>query len=339
MSAKGPIFILSIDGGGARGAIPATLLHHLENHHDITIRDDFDFFAGVSTGGLVAAYIAKNAGSLEALANESYSARVLSDIFDKSIWDKMLDRMQNQPKYDGKGKRAYIDSIMGDMHINEIVDKHLLILAYDFMNRELVTFKNNRGHDATYNPSLAEVCDAASAAPTLYPPVATAAPKRRWLVDGALATNDPSHCAISEALAMGYKLGEVWMVSIATGSPVHDLSQEDRDRIGAASQEWGIFGWLRNGLFDHMMTASSTVSAHHCQELLGERYLRIRGELPRKLMQLDNTSEARIEDLKSYAFAWYEEHLEDFQELLKGVREARDAHARSQSTAGSSAQA
>jgi hypothetical protein len=56
-------------------------------------------------------------------------------------------------------------------------------------------------------------------------------------------------------------------------------------------------------------------------------------------MQLDNTSEARIEDLKSYAFAWYEEHLEAFLELLKGVRAARDAHARSQSAAGSSAQA
>jgi hypothetical protein len=341
MSAKGPILILSIDGGGARGAIPATLLHHFESHHDLAIRDDFDFFAGVSTGALVAAYIARNAGSLEALANESYSARVLSDIFDKSVWDKMLGRMQNQPKYDGRGKRAYIDSIMGDMHINDLEDKHLLILAYDFINRELVTFKNNRGHDTTYNPSLAEVCDAASAAPTLYPPVATSAPRRRWLVDGALATNDPSHCAISEVLAMGHKLEDVWMVSIGTGTPVHDLSQEDRDRIGTASRDWGIFGWLRNGLLDHMMTASSTVSAHHCKELLGDRYLRIRGELPRKLMQLDNTSEARIADLKSYAFLWYEENLEAFLALMQGVRQERAAHARrvAEAAAGAAIQA
>ena len=238
----------------------------------------------------------------------------------------MLGRMQNQPKYDGQGKRAYIDSIMGDLRINDIADKHLLVLAYDFMNRELVTFKNNRGSDSHYNPLLAEVCDAASAAPTLYPPVSTSAPKRRWLVDGALAINDPSQCAITEALDLGHRLEDIWMVSIGTGRPVHDLSQEDRDRIGQASRGWGILGWLSNGLLDHMMSASSSVSSHQCATLLGERYLRIGGELPRKLMQLDNTDEARIDDLKSYAYLWYEAHVDAFMKLIQGVRAARHAH-------------
>lgn len=326
MSARGPIFILSIDGGGSRGVIPATVLHYLQSEEDVDIRETFDFFAGVSTGGLVAAYLARNSGSLEALARESYSAETLSLIFNKSIWDRMLGRMQNQPKYDGVNKRAYIDRVIGDIHINDITDKHLLIIAYDFMNRELVTFKNNRGHDAAYNPLLAEICDAASAAPTLYPPVPTSAPKRRWLVDGALATNDPSQCAIGESLAMGYKLEDIWMLSIGTGRPMHDLSQEDRDRIGIASRGWGIVGWLGNGLLDHMMSASSSVSAHQCQQLLGSRYLRIGGELPRKLMQLDNTTETRLNDLKSYAFLWYEEAAAGFRALVEGVRAARLAH-------------
>lgn len=329
MSAKGPLLILSIDGGGSRGVIPANVLHYLETEENVSIRQEFDLFAGVSTGALVAAYIARNSGSLEALANDSYSAETLSGIFDKSIWDRMLGRMQNQPKYDGVNKRAYIDEMVGTIRINDITDKHLLILAYDFMNRELVTFKNNRGHDAAYNPSLAEICDAASAAPTLYPPVPTSAPKRRWLVDGSLATNDASHCAISEALSMGYKLDDLWMLSVGTGRPLHDLSQEDRDRIGTASREWGIVGWLSNGLLDHMMSASSSVSSHQCAQLMGERYLRIGGELPRKLMQLDNTTETRLNDLKSYAFLWYEENAAAFRNLLSGVRDARTRHVQS----------
>jgi patatin-like phospholipase/acyl hydrolase len=296
----------------------------------VDIREEFDFFAGVSTGALVAAYLARKSGSLEALARESYSAENLSLIFDKSVWDRVLGRMQNQPKYDGVNKRAYIDRVIGDIHIDDITDKHLLIIAYDFMNRELVTFKNQRGHDAAYNPLLAEICDAASAAPTLYPPVPTSAPKRRWLVDGALATNDPSQCAISEVLAMGYKLDDVWMVSIGTGRPVHDLSQEDRDRIGTASRGWGILGWLSNGLLDHMMSASSSVSSHQCQQLLGSRYLRIGGELPRKLMQLDNTTEARLNDLTSYAFLWYEENAAAFLSLVEGARAARLAYRQDQ---------
>ncbi len=327
MSAKGPLLILSVDGGGTRGAIPANVLHHFEKDAGIPVRESFDFFAGVSTGALVAAYLARNSGSMELLAKQSYSAENMSKIFDKSVWDRLLGRMQNQPKYDGVNKRSYIDTLAEGSRINDIQDKHLLILAYDFINRELVTFKNNRGHDASYNPSLAEVCDAATAAPTLYPTVPSSAPKRRWLIDGALTTNDPSLCAITEALAMGHTLEEIWMVSLGTGRPVHDLGQEDRDKIGRASQDWGIVGWVANGLLDHMMSASSCVSSHQCQQLLGERYLRVNGELPRKLMQLDNTSDTRVSDLRSYAFLWFESSLEPMQKLLSAVSTVRQQFA------------
>jgi patatin-like phospholipase/acyl hydrolase len=327
MSEHGPILILSIDGGGSRGVIPSNVLNYIEREQKIYIRNEFDFFAGVSTGALVAAYLARNAGSMEYLATEGYSSDSMTKIFDKSIWDKMLGRLQNQPKYDGINKRAYIDKQADGVLMNDIADKHLLILAYDFINRELVTFKNNRGSDALYNPALAEICDAATAAPTMYPPVSTTAPKRRWLVDGAIATNDPSQCAISEALAMGHELEDIWMLSLGTGKPAHDLSQEARDKIGEESRGWGILGWLSNGLLDHMMSASSSVSAHQCEQLLGKRYLRINGELPRTLMQIDNTSEVRVEDLKSYAFLWYEKFAIDIRAILAGVTEARARHA------------
>jgi patatin-like phospholipase/acyl hydrolase len=323
---------LSIDGGGSRGVIPVSVLNHIEQEERISVRERFDFFAGVSTGALVAAYLARNLGNMDDLLNEGYSSASMTRLFDKSIWDKMLGRLQNQPKYDGINKRTYIDQQADGVLINDIVDKHLLILAYDFMNRELVTFKNNRGHDSIYNPPLAEICDAATAAPTMYPPVPTTAPKRRWLIDGALATNDPSQCAICEALAMGHRLDEIWMLSLGTGKPAHDLSQEDRDRIGEDSRGWGILDWLKNGLLDHMMSASSSVSAHQCEQLLGNRYLRINGELPRSLMQIDNTTEVRVEDLKSYAFLWYEENVVEIRALLDGVNDARQRHAHNNDT-------
>ncbi len=326
MSSKGPIFILSIDGGGSRGVIPANILYHLEHDAAIAVRQTFDFFAGVSTGAMIAAYLARDAGTVERLAKEGYSSESLSKIMDKTVWDKMLGRMQNQPKYDGVNKRQAAEDQLSGVKINDIKDKHLLILAYDFINRELVTFKNQRGHDAAYNPTLTEVCDAATAAPTLYPTVATSSLSRRWLVDGALTTNDPSICAITESLAMGYALDDIWMLSLGTGRPVHDLSQEDRDEIGKASQGWGIVGWLSNGLLDHMMSASSCVSAHQAEQLLGDRYVRVTGELPRKLMQLDNTSEARVMDLCSYAYSWFEEGIETIETLIKRVVQAREAY-------------
>lgn len=336
MSELGPIFILSIDGGGSRGVIPANVLYLMEHYGKIAVRETFDFFAGVSTGAMVAAYLARDAGSMEQLARHSYSSENLSRIMNKSVWDKLLGRMQNQPKYDGENKRAYVQLLTEGARINDIQDKHLLILAYDFINRELVTFKNNRGHDAAYNPSLTEVCDAATAAPTLYPTVATSAPRRRWLLDGALTTNDPSLCAITESLAMGHTLDEIWMVSLGTGRPVHDLSQEDRDAIGEASRDWGIVGWLANGLLDHMMSASSSVSAHQCEQLLGDRYLRVSGELPRRLMSLDNTSEVRVEDLKDYAFQWYEQAQAPLRKLIERVAETKASAGGVESATGQS---
>ncbi|XP_021283584.1 patatin-like protein 2 [Herrania umbratica] len=56
--------ILSIDGGGVRGIIPATILAFLESElqkldgKEARIADYFDFIAGTSTGGLVTAMLA-----------------------------------------------------------------------------------------------------------------------------------------------------------------------------------------------------------------------------------------------------------------------------------------
>ena len=121
MSEKGPIFILSVDGGGSRGVIPANVLNFIEREEKISVRDEFDFFAGVSTGALVAAYLARNVGNMERLVTHGYSSESMTKIFDKSIWDKLLGRMQNQPKYDGVNKRAYIDENADGALINDIV--------------------------------------------------------------------------------------------------------------------------------------------------------------------------------------------------------------------------
>ncbi|OQU84037.1 hypothetical protein SORBI_3005G219100 [Sorghum bicolor] len=55
--------VLSIDGGGIRGIIPATILARLEtllqriDGQDARIADYFDFIAGTSTGGLITAML------------------------------------------------------------------------------------------------------------------------------------------------------------------------------------------------------------------------------------------------------------------------------------------
>ncbi|MFS7918613.1 putative patatin-like phospholipase domain, Acyl transferase/acyl hydrolase/lysophospholipase [Helianthus anomalus] len=57
------ITVLSIDGGGVRGLIPAVILEFLEaklqeiDGKDARIADYFDIIAGTSTGGLITAML------------------------------------------------------------------------------------------------------------------------------------------------------------------------------------------------------------------------------------------------------------------------------------------
>ena len=53
-AASRPIFVLSIDGGGVKGLIPALLLHEIEQRCGFPTHELFDMIGGTSTGGLIA---------------------------------------------------------------------------------------------------------------------------------------------------------------------------------------------------------------------------------------------------------------------------------------------
>lgn len=56
MSDKSSEFrILSIDGGGIRGIIPAHIIHCLSEKLNINILDNFSMITGTSTGSIIAA--------------------------------------------------------------------------------------------------------------------------------------------------------------------------------------------------------------------------------------------------------------------------------------------
>jgi patatin-like phospholipase/acyl hydrolase len=82
--------ILSIDGGGIRGLIPALLLAETEKKTRKPISETFDLVAGTSTGGILALGLAKP----NKKGKPKYSAKVLAklyaehgkEIFERSLW-------------------------------------------------------------------------------------------------------------------------------------------------------------------------------------------------------------------------------------------------------------
>lgn len=307
--------ILSLDGGGIRGAAIAQVLLELERDLDAALYDSFDLIAGTSTGGLIALYLAAERATGQALV-DLYSAENAQRIMDKSFWDRHLP-VQSEPKYDGKGKTEVLQENFGNKRIRDI-EKAVLVTAYDVVARKVVVFKSRGGSDSAYNPTLRELGDATSAAPTFFPTIETSQAPPRWLVDGGLAANNPSMCALAEALRHGNALADIRLLSIGTGTLTR--GSKDPEALGRRSQTWGGIGWLRHGLIEHLFAGNSTTCEYQCRVLLGDNYVRVNGPLTDASDDMDDVSDKNIQRLKKHGSKWYKEHEQAISRLM-----ARDA--------------
>ncbi|KAF4401884.1 hypothetical protein G4B88_017396, partial [Cannabis sativa] len=162
MAKVGKLFtVLSIDGGGIRGIIPATLLTFIESKlqeldgEKARIADYFDVIAGTSTGGLVTTMLtAPNKHN-----RPMYSAKDITNfyfqhspkIFSQQISgiSKYTKRLPNLlcgtvmgPKYDGKYLRSLINTLLGDLTLKQTLT-NVLIPTFDIRLLQLVIFTTN----------------------------------------------------------------------------------------------------------------------------------------------------------------------------------------------------
>ena len=72
--------VLSIDGGGIRGIIPARILQHIEEQTDKSICHLFDLIAGTSTGGIIALALTRPKRS-RGKSEPAYKAEDIVDLY------------------------------------------------------------------------------------------------------------------------------------------------------------------------------------------------------------------------------------------------------------------
>src|SRR5215216_5232862 len=111
--------ILSIDGGGIRGLIPAIVLTEIERQSGRRVWELFDLIAGTSTGGILACALSAPdplpAEQLVALYEEEGPA-----IFDRSVWQRvrsaegLLDE-----KYDAAALDHALERFLSDKRLAE----------------------------------------------------------------------------------------------------------------------------------------------------------------------------------------------------------------------------
>jgi patatin-like phospholipase/acyl hydrolase len=279
--------VLSIDGGGIRGIVPALVLAEFERRTGKPAAELFDLIAGTSTGGILACALAKP---------EALSAERLVDlyeqegpnIFDRSVWQRihsvggLIDE-----KYDDEGLEEALGRYLGDARLRDTVTD-VLIPSYDTERRRPEFFKSAKAReDPSRDFALRAVARATSSAPTYFEPALIG---DRPLIDGGVFAVNPGMCAVAEVLR--YQPGaEIVLVSLGTG-------QLTRPFPYAKVKEWGLIEWARP-LIDVVFDGASDVVDYQLTQLLGEQhFFRFQTELTTASDDLDNATEENLRALR-----------------------------------------
>lgn len=320
--------ILSIDGGGIRGIIPALVLAEIERRTGKRIHQLFDLIAGTSTGGILALGLAKpnNAGRAQ------YTARDLVQlyetegrrIFSRSMLHQLL-ALGNllDKKYPNEPIEAVLKEYFGDVWLSEALT-NVLLTSYEIELREAFFFRSYRAkEDESYNFLMRDAARATSAAPTYFEPEGIDKEEKRYaLIDGGMFANNPAMCAFVDAIReFNRGLDEVFMVSLGTGVQTQALNYQ-------TVKNWGVVSWAQPILSVVFHGVSDTVH-YQTRQILNEvgkpnRYHRLQIPLTRVSHSLDNTSEANISALKELAETIIKDHDTEIdaicQELLPKKR-------------------
>jgi uncharacterized protein len=122
--------ILSLDGGGIKGAFTAAVLAEWEKHTGRVIVDHFDLVAGTSTGGIIALGLGLGLTAGEIL--EFYKKQGPKIFPNMMAQQKLSLNMRHlwEPKYSAEPLRAALKVVFGEKRLKDSKCR-LLIPAYD----------------------------------------------------------------------------------------------------------------------------------------------------------------------------------------------------------------
>lgn len=316
-SPQSPVRILSIDGGGIRGIIPAMVLARIEKLTNRPIARLFDLIAGTSTGGIVALglTIPKMPG------RPLYAAQEFASMFEREgprIFSRSLLRTLVTSdslfwkKYSSQGIEQVLLEYFGDSRLSDAVTD-ILIPSYEIQRRFPFFFKSaNARRRRDYDFPARDIARATSAAPSYFEPmrIPTGTNLDNYtLIDGGVFANNPAACALVEAQSTLPHSGGFLVVSLGTGSLMQTL------RVGRA-RNWGCLLWakpLLNAMFDGV---SSTVD-FQLRQLMPTGYYRFQPNLDARNHRLDNTSPANIAALKALADRMIDEKSAELEALCE----------------------
>ncbi len=322
--------ILSIDGGGIRGLIPAMVMAEIEARTGRRIAELFDLVAGTSTGGLLALGAAKASREDTAVATRAYYTAsdmvTLYEMEGPRIFYRQPGRMLStiggllDEKYPSENIEAVLSEYFGDALLSESVTD-VIVPAYDLETRVPIFFKSRKARANVDDDCLMwQVARATSAAPSYFEPaLIQAADLSHALVDGGVIANSPAMCAYAEARKHYPTADEIVLVSLGTGDLTRRIPFDD-------ARNWGLAEWLAplfNMVFDGMADAVDYQLTQFLPACAngGRRYYRFQTRLSSASDAVDDASRTNIRALKLVAEDLIRAHSSALDELCQQLLE------------------
>ncbi len=272
--------ILSIDGGGIRGLLPASFLATLEDAVGEPLVDYFDLIVGTSTGGIVA--LGLGAGMPAAQIRDFYLTHGPS-IFSGSRGPRALRHLAIG-KYSAAGLRHALDDALGGKRLGDSKTR-LVVPSVNLENGEVHIYKtaHHPRLERDYKESMVDVGLATAAAPTYLPTYRTTGGIP--LVDGGLFANNPVGLAVVEAVGvLEWPRNELRVLSLGCGAEPLGVGL-------ARYRNMGRLYWAPK-VVSVFMSAQSSSSLGTAQLLAGhENVVRINPTVPAGRFGLDRTRE------------------------------------------------
>lgn len=327
--------ILSLDGGGIRGIITCVILKYIEERLQrlskdpkVKIGDYFDFIAGSSTGGLIAALLlfpgdnGKAKFSVEEALN--LYAKKGKDIFNVSFFEHLLNPFGLfKEKISERNLEKQLNTVFGSLKLSEFI-KPCLITSYDISARKAKFFTSHDAQEAVENFYVKDLCRATSAAPTYFEParIKSNYGQEFTLIDGGVYANNPALCAYAEARKIKFSetcsdiekpdlptISDMLIISIGTGTVQKSYAFEDFDNAGKLK-------WV-TPLIDILLSSNVETVDYHLQKMYEtlddknrKNYHRLMPSLKKASPEMDDTSEENVFKLIQAGLAYIDENRE-----------------------------
>lgn len=229
--------ILSIDGGGIRGIIPAKILALAEeelkrNNHACRICDYFDLICGTSTGGIIAIGLALGMPAYEILSLYRDNAKIIFS--HQGNLQKVLKILFKEELYKREALKHFLSDSY-DRYAGESPARlghsqtRVCIPAYDADRGMMHVFKTSHHPQLTrdYQIPACDIALSTAAAPVYFDSydfeytIKDGIEKYRYksMIDGGIMANNPTLIGYTEAVhSLNIPVGNIAILSLGTGN-------------------------------------------------------------------------------------------------------------------------